>query len=114
MSEITSKPTRKKEDPEKKKERNRIYREANREQIKEYFRQYREANKDTIRERKKKYDEEHKDELKERKQQYYELNKDRINSYNNARIKCPICGMFGARSQQKRHFRIHHQKSENA
>ena len=63
-------------------EKDKEYREQNKDKLKEYDKEYREQNKDKIKEKKKKYKEQNKDKLKEYQKEYSkeyrEQNKDKI------------------------------------
>ena len=59
-------------------EKQRAYREANKDSIAEYQRAYREANKDSIAEYQRAYREANKDSIAEKQRAYYEANKDSI------------------------------------
>ena len=65
----------------KRAERQRQYREANREKVAEYQRQYYEAHKDEQAERMRRYYETHKDERAEYQRRYYETHKDEQAEY---------------------------------
>ena len=59
-------------------EKQRAYREANKDSIAEKQRAYREANKDSIAEKQRAYYEANKDSIAEKQRAYYEANKDSI------------------------------------
>ena len=59
-------------------EKQRAYREANKDSIAEKQRAYREANKDSIAEKQRAYREANKDSIAEKQRAYYEANKDSI------------------------------------
>ena len=59
-------------------EKQRAYREANKDSIAEYQRAYREANKDSIAEKQRAYYEANKDSIAEKQRAYHEANKDSI------------------------------------
>lgn len=67
------------------KERNKEYREQNKEYFKEYDKEYREKNREQIKEYKKEYGkgyrEQNKDQIKEYNKEYYHQNKDQIKEY---------------------------------
>ena len=58
-------------------ERQRRYREANKEKVAEYQRRYREANKEKVAEYQRRYYEANKEKVAERQRQYYEANKEK-------------------------------------
>ncbi len=65
-------------------ERNKAYREANREQIAEYHKAYREANREQIAERNKAYREANREQIAEYHKAYYEANREQIAEYHKA------------------------------
>jgi hypothetical protein len=96
------------EKKESKKEHNKAYKEANREQMLEYRKAYREEHKDQLKETKKAYREEHKDQLKEQNKAYREEHKDQIKeqqkSYyeaNKEQIKERRKAYYEAKKRQK-------------
>ena len=72
----------KEENKDKCLERYKIYREENKDKYSEWYKKYYEKNKDKIKEQKHKwgkiYREENKDKIKEQKHEYYEKNKDKV------------------------------------
>ena len=64
--------------PQAERERNKRYREENKDRINEKGREYYLKNKDKINERQRKYRENNKDKIRERKRKYYLKNKDKI------------------------------------
>ena len=63
------------------KERDRLYREKNKEKINERSKEYREHNKEKIQETKKKYCEANKDKINEKKKEYYNCHKEEAKKY---------------------------------
>ena len=63
-------------------ERQREYRQQNKDKRKEYDREYYQQNKDKKNEHDREYRQQNKDKIKERKREYYEKNKDKIKDYN--------------------------------
>jgi hypothetical protein len=63
------------------KERDRLYREKNKEKIMEYAKKYNEENKEKIQETKKKYCEANKDKINEKKKEYYNCHKEEAKKY---------------------------------
>ena len=59
----------------------RQYREQNRDELLEYQRQYREQNSDAVQEAKRRYNEQNSDAVRERNRQYREQNKDEVREY---------------------------------
>ena len=62
-------------------ERNRRYREANKEAVAEYQRRYYEANKEAVAEYQRRYREANKEAVAEYKRRYYEANKEAVAEY---------------------------------
>lgn len=94
-------------------ERNKQYRETNKDKIKQYQEEYHETNKDKIKERKKQYyqanrdkkkeyQEANKDKISERMKHYYETNKDKINEKAKQKYDCP-CGSKYSHQHKARH-----------
>ena len=69
--------------PEKRRiaEKQRAYREANRDSIAEKQRAYYEANRDSIAEKQRAYREANRDSIAEKQRAYYEANRDKYNAY---------------------------------
>ena len=62
----------------RKRERDRLYREANREQLREQQRLYREANREQLLERDRLYREANREQVQERNRQYHEANREQV------------------------------------
>jgi len=77
---------------------------------KEKQKEWREANKEQIKERQKEYNENNKEQIKEQRKEYREANKDKISQQKSQKHTC-ICGKEYSHSDKKRHERsIKHQK----
>lgn len=100
--------------PEQRKERDKKYREANREYFKEYckeryqankdkikeqIKEYREANKDKRKEQTKKYREANKDKINAKKKEYYQANKEKIRE----KVQCEFCDSLVCKDGLKSH-----------
>ena len=91
-------------------EKNKRYREANKDKINEERRKYREANKDKTNERLRERlatDEEWKQRVYERNKRYKEANKDKIDEYKrqyaSKKVKCDACGKEMRRDSITKH-----------
>jgi len=67
---------------EEQKEKNKLYREQNKEKIKEYQKQYRQEHRDKIKEQNKAYWEKNKEKLTEKNKTYWEENKEKLTEKN--------------------------------
>jgi hypothetical protein len=90
-------------------EKQKVYRENNKDKIKLNDKKYYEENKEKIQEYKKKWCEENKEIIKQKKKQYYEENKDKKKEYDKIYremkkeiIHCPCGGTYN-KPKQKRH-----------